>query len=298
MKRFKVKAPATTANMGAGFDSFGMAFDLFNEIIVEESDKFEISSNIPTTPRTKSNLVYRTISDFCKQLGKPVPTLKITQQDNIPLARGLGSSAACVVSGLLAANHITGGTVSTDDILQIATKIEGHPDNVAPALLGGLVVSATEPSKVAYVKIPPPQELAFTAIIPSFTLATKAARSVLPASYSRQDATFNIARASLFIASILTGKWENIPTALEDKIHQPYRKPLVPGMEEVFTKTRELGAIGVYLSGAGPTIMAITKKENHQQFLTKLNTHLSTLKEPWQAQYLAQNINGALVEEI
>jgi len=297
MKRIKVTSPATTANMGAGFDSFGMAFDLFNEIIVEEAEQFEIASDSPTTPRTKTNLIYRTICDFHKELGRPVPTLKITQVDKIPLARGLGSSAACVVSGLLAANRLLGDTVSTDDILQMANKIEGHPDNVAPALLGGMVVSATEPGKVAYVKILPPQKLVFTAVIPGFTLATKAARGVLPDSYSRQDATFNISRASLFIASIMSGKWENIPLALEDRIHQPYRKPLVPGMEEIFCKARELGAIGVYLSGAGPTLMTISMKEHHPQFMAKFTAYLSGLDDSWQAHLLTPNLSGATVVE-
>lgn len=291
---FKVRVPATTANMGAGFDSFGMAFNIFNEITVEESDNFKIEPNDDFISTTKDNLIYKTMLHYYKEIDKPIPTIKITQNDKIPLTRGLGSSAACVVAGLVAANKLAGNLLNTDELLQIASDVEGHPDNVAPALLGGLVVAAYEPKKkVNYVKINPPEGLSFVALIPDFALSTKKARSVLPTRYSRADMVFNISRASLFIASMMSGKWENLNMAIDDKLHQPYRKALVPGMGEVFNKSIEHGALGVYLSGAGPTVMAVLLSEKEQAFTKHMSTYLKTLDNKWNMQGLQANYIGA-----
>jgi len=286
-----VKIPATTANMGAGFDSFGMAFDLFNEIVVEASDRFSIISDSPV-PKTKDNLIYKSILHFYTQIGRPVPHLRITQTDRIPFTRGLGSSAACVVGGIVAANALEGNLVDQDALLQMACQMDGHPDNVAPALLGGLVVAVAELDKVSYVKIDPPDALAFISIVPDFVLSTKKARGVLPNCYAREDVVFNVSRAALFVASIMSGKWQNISTALGDRIHQPYRNPLVPNMENIFKQSMELGALGVYLSGAGPTVMAIVLKSHMQTFLTNIVQYLETLNDKWCAQPMHPNFNG------
>jgi len=285
-----IKIPATTANMGAGFDCFGMAFDLFNEICVEESDKFEIITDNASIPTSRDNLVCRAMEHFFAEVGKAMPVVRISQVDRIPLTRGLGSSAACVVGGLVAANALAGESVDTDEILRMACDMEGHPDNVAPALLGGLIVAAAEPKKVSYVKITPPDGVSFVALIPEFAVATKKSRGVLPSHYSREDVIFNISRASLFIASMMSGKWENLPTAVDDRIHQPYRKGLVPGMEDVFRKARDCGAFGVYLSGAGPTVMAIVPATQEDEFLKAMDGE-------WRARILRPNFNGAEVLE-
>ena len=287
----KIKTPATTANMGAGFDAFGMAFDLFNEITIQESDNFKIISQDLTIPTDESNLIYKSIKHFYSYANKPTPTIQITQTDRIPQARGLGSSAACVVGGLVAANALAGNIADSNQLLKLACEIEGHPDNVAPALLGGLVTSVAEAEKVHYVKITPPDGVTFVALIPNFKLETKSSRGVLPAQYSKADVTFNIARASLFIATMASGKWENIPTAIEDKIHQPYRKPLVPGMDEVINKAKACGALGTYLSGAGPTVMAIVLNHRHQEFISAFKS------DTWQVKTLKQNFSGAYIEE-
>ena len=290
----KIKTPATTANMGAGFDSFGMAFKLYNEIEVKEAEEFCIVSNA-NVPKTKDNLIYKSILHFYNEVGKTMPILNITQIDRIPFTRGLGSSSACVVSGLVCANTLTGNILTTDDILQMACKIEGHPDNVAPALLGGIVVAALENNKVSYVKIDPPTKLSFISIVPDFSLYTKKSRGVLPQSYSMEDVVHNISRSGLFIASILTNKWENIATALDDKIHQPYRKPLIPNIDDIFNKSKELGTLGTYLSGAGPTIMAISLKEHTNEILANLTDYLQTLETKWTANILEANNNGVEV---
>ena len=289
-----VKIPATTANMGAGFDSFGMAFDLFNEITVEKSDSFSIisSSNVP---KTKDNLIYKSILHFYSQVGRAVPHLRITQTDRIPFTRGLGSSAACIVGGIVAANAIEGNLIDNSALLQMACQMDGHPDNVAPALLGGLVVAAVEHNDVNYVKINPPNELAFISIVPNFVLSTKKARDVLPSGYSREDVVFNVSRASLFIASVMSEKWGNISAALDDRIHQPYRNPLVPNMENIFSKSKEFGALGAYLSGAGPTVMVITLKTNEQEFLANIEHYLESLSDKWCAQPMRPNFNGTVV---
>ncbi|MCL2618639.1 MAG: homoserine kinase, partial [Defluviitaleaceae bacterium] len=166
-----IRVPATTANMGPGFDCTGMALNIYNELTAEESDRLSINITGGTSasmPVTKDNLIYTTISRTFARMGKPAPNLRITQKDSIPVARGLGSSAACIVAGLLAANELCGGGCSRDELARMACSIEGHPDNVVPAMLGGLVTGATDASGLRYVRIEPSDELSFALFIPSF----------------------------------------------------------------------------------------------------------------------------------
>lgn len=259
----RIQIPATSANLGAGFDALGLALTYYNYVNLEESDRIEISSldglEIPTD---ETNLVYesaKSLSDIC---GQPLKGLKLEQVNNIPMARGLGSSSACIVAGLVGANTLLGNPLSSDDLVDLAAQIEGHPDNTAPALLGGIVTAVFDGKKVHWVKQEVFTTLKFVAIIPNFELKTEKARACIPKEIAHKDAVFNLSRAALFSASLLTGKFENLRTAVDDRLHQPFRIPLIPKANEVFDLAYTLGAYAAYISGAGPTIMAIVDHDN------------------------------------
>lgn len=259
----KIQIPATSANLGAGFDALGLALTFYNYVEMEQSDRIEISSadglEIPTDEK---NLIYISAKDLFKVCGKKLDGLKLIQTSNIPMARGLGSSSACIVAGLVGANHMLGNPLTTDDLVDLAAQIEGHPDNTAPALLGGIVTAVFDGRKVHWVKQEVYTKLKFVAVIPDFELKTEKARACLPTEISHKDAVYNLSRAALFSASLLTGKFENLRTAVHDKLHQPYRMELIPHCREVFDIAYTHGAYGAFISGAGPTVMAIVDEEN------------------------------------
>ncbi len=254
----ELKIPATSANIGSGFDSLGLALDLYNYVWMEEHDGLIIQSmDDIVIPTDESNLIYDTARRLYAECGRAFPGLRITQKNDIPLTRGLGSSSACIIAGLLGANTLMGGPIPQDEIIHYACVLEGHPDNVAPALLGGLVTSALEGKRVYYVKQEIHTGVKFAAFIPNFELSTKKARAALPEMVSHKDAVFNLSRAALASVSLYSGNLQNLRVAVDDRLHQPYRLGLIPGADKVFDLAYELGAYGVYVSGAGPTIMAI-----------------------------------------
>ncbi len=259
----KIRIPATSANLGAGFDALGLALTYYNYVELEESDTIDISSTDSVQiPKDESNLIYISARDLFEVCGKRLNGLKIIQSNDIPMARGLGSSSACIVAGLVGANTLLGSPLTTDDLVDLAAQIEGHPDNTAPALLGGIVTAVFDGRKVQWVKQEVFTKLKFVAIIPDFELKTEKARACLPKEVSHRDAVYNLSRAALFSASLLTGKFENLRTAVDDKLHQPYRMELIPHCSEVFDIAYTHGAYGVYISGAGPTVMAIVDEKN------------------------------------
>lgn len=295
----KIKIPATSANLGAGFDSLGLSVDLYNYVEMELSDRVDISSSDGTKiPVSKSNLVYssaKTLFDLC---GKKLDGLKIIQQNNIPMTRGLGSSSACIIGGLVGANILLNNCFSKDDLVNIASKIEGHPDNTTPALLGGIVTAVIENDKVYWVKQEVYNSLKFIAVIPNFQLSTTLARKSLPEMVSHLDARFNLSRAALFSASLLQGKYENIKTAVNDKLHQPYRMKLINHAEDVFAKAYELNAYGIYISGAGPTLMAIINSDDNK-FVAELRGYLDSLSlTQWEIKELRIDNEGTTAENI
>lgn len=257
-----VKVPATSANLGSGFDALGLALTLYNTVQMEEWDGPDIASlddvEVPSGP---DNLIYSTAGRLYEICGRPFRGLRIRQKNDIPMARGLGSSSACLVGGLLGANALLGNPLHTEDLLNLAAALEGHPDNVAPAILGGLVTCAMEEGKVYSVSVPVAPNVHFAAMIPETPLPTSHARSVLPESVSRSDAVYNLSRAALMTSSLFSGSLENLRVATGDRLHQPYRMGLIRGADAAFRIARELGAYGVYISGAGSTIMAIIDKE-------------------------------------
>ena len=274
--KIKVSVPATSANVGSGFDALGLAVTLYNTVTFEDSEVLEISASDGTRiPRGESNLVYRSAKGLFEKVGKQIPPLKITQTNPIPMARGLGSSSACIIAGLLGANRMLGDVLNTQELLTLATAIEGHPDN---ALLGGLTSSVFEDGKVDSVKRYVDESLCFAAIVPDYKLLTEAARAALPKEVSHKDAVYNLSRAALVPAAFCEGRHDLLAIATEDKLHQQYRMPLMPGSREVFDMARLCGAKAVYVSGAGSTVMAVAEKAEAEKFYSKLEKGLELLE--------------------
>lgn len=271
---FKIQIPATSANLGAGFDALGLALTFYNYVEMEESDKIDIaSSDGLDIPTDEKNLIYISAKDLFNVCGKKLEGLKLRQTNSIPMARGLGSSSACIIAGLVGANKMLGDPLTKDDLVDLSAQIEGHPDNTAPALLGGIVTAVFDGRKVHWVKQEVFTKLKFIAIIPDFELKTEQARACLPKEIAHKDAVYNLSRAALFSASLLTGKFENLKTAVDDRLHQPYRMELIPHCKDVFDIAYTHGAYGAYISGAGPTIMAIVD-ENNTYFAGKMKFSL------------------------
>lgn len=265
MKRMRI--PATTANMGPGFDCIGMAFDLYNYINYEpvaEEGYCELSSDgdAGKIDLSKDNLIYKAYCAVFAALQKPVTGIKMHFENNVPYSRGLGSSSAALIGGVKVANDVLGNPLDDRALLNIALQFEGHPDNIAPALLGGVVISGLEDDgAVFYRKITPPANLRCTVIIPDYPLATQKAREVLPKQLSMKDAVFNIGRMALLVDALHTGDLQQLALAMEDRLHQPYRMPLITGMEELIPVAKALGALNVTISGAGPTILLVSDGE-------------------------------------
>ena len=295
-----IRIPATSANMGPGFDSIGIAVKLYNHIWVEEipeglivevKRKQEIA-----VPKDETNLIYQTMKYFYDQKGLKMPGIKIIQEDFIPMVRGLGSSAACIVGGLFAANALAGNIAGKEELAQMAAKLEGHPDNSNPAIFGSMVVGAQDEKEMNHVRLELPDDLLFATMVPDFPVSTHDSRRVLPDAYSRGEMVFNASRAALLVASMMTGKYENFDMAMEDCVHQPYRAQLIPGMNEIFAHAKEFGAVASYLSGAGSTLMAMVTKEKAESFEEKMSEYLSTLAHNWKLNLLEADMQGVLVE--
>ncbi len=253
---FKIIVPATSANLGSGFDALGMALSLYNTVLIEESDIIDITTTDKSkVPCNENHLVYSTVKRVFDIYGKPLTGLKIVQTNGIPMARGLGSSSACIVAGLLAANAMLGNPMTKQEILTLGTQIEGHPDNIAPALLGGFVVSAFDEGNVYSLKKAVLPSLQFIALIPEFKLYTKKARAILPKSVSHKDAIYNLSRAALLATAFCEERYDFLQVATKDSIHQQYRLPLIEGGDKIFNLAKKLGAQSVFISGAGPAIL-------------------------------------------
>ena len=293
----RVQVPATSANLGSGFDSLGIALSMHNRVWMEESDVVDISSRDSTViPTDEHNLIYWAAKRLYEQCGRKLPGLRLVQENNIPMARGLGSSSACIVAGILGANRLLGTPFSQKDLVNFAAKIEGHPDNTTPAIEGSLVASAIEGERVYSVSVPVSDKIRFAVFIPPFELKTEKARAVLPAQYSRSDAVYNLSRSALMTASLFSGSLENLRVAVGDRIHQPYRSGLIEGLDSVFRMSYELGSLGTYVSGAGPTIIAMIHAGDADSFLHYASSHLEERGiSGWQVLVLDTDANGASV---
>ena len=291
-----LQIPATSANLGAGFDALGLALQFYNKVEMEESDTIDIASLDDTpVPTDERNLIYISAKDLYEVCGRKLPGLFLRQTNTIPMTRGLGSSSACIVAGLVGANTLLGCPLGTDDLVDLAAQIEGHPDNIAPALLGGIVTAVFDGRRVHWVKQEVYTKLRFVALIPDFELPTEKARACLPQTVSLKDAVYDLSRAALFSASLLTGKFENLRTAVHDKLHQPYRMALIPHAREVFDIAYAHGAYAAYISGAGPTVMAIADEEN-EYFAGKMRFSLDNAGlRGWQVHDLKIDNQGCVL---
>ncbi len=258
--KIKLKIPATTANLGPGFDTLGLALDIFNTIEMEElRSGLEIlitGEGLGELPTNEKNLAYQAAHQVFQKAGSAPTGLRITQNNQIPLSRGLGSSAAAIVGGLLAANKLLGNLLTHQQLLDMATEMEGHPDNVTPAFHGGLVVACMHNETVKFAAIKPPKPLWVVVVIPQFHLSTRRARTILPECISMTNATFNSSRVALMVHAFQSGDYSLLQWACDDRLHQPYRAQLIPGLLQVIDAAKQGGSLGAALSGAGPTVIA------------------------------------------
>ncbi len=269
--KVSVKTPATIANIGPGFDSFGLALPLYNIVTVEETvlpgTGIEINiineknneNDLIDIPTDKNNIVYKAIELLYNFIGQNPTELKITIKTQIPISRGLGSSASVIVGGLIAANELLGRPADEKVLLSIATEIEGHPDNITPAFVGGMTMASwEEDGSVIYRKLPWNDEWKLMVCIPDYELNTEISRSVLPKEVPLTDAVYNLKRSAMFVEALYTKDEELLKMSLKDKIHQPYRQKLVPGMTEIMDNLKHTnGVIGTVLCGAGPSVLII-----------------------------------------
>lgn len=254
-----VRVPATTANLGPGFDCLGLALGIFNtvELAFAETTVVEVTGfGADALPRDGSNLVLVAARRAAAAAGAQVPGWGLRQHNDIPLARGMGSSSAAIVGGLVAANALLDAGLSPRELLDIAVSIEGHPDNVAPAMLGGLTVCCTDEEGLGVARFEPPAGLRAVLAVPDYEVSTEAARRTLPSEIPHADGVFNTCHSTAVLAALVAGDMALLGQAMKDRLHEPYRAPLVRGMAECAAAARAAGAHAAALSGSGPTIVA------------------------------------------
>ena len=264
MNKIIIKVPATSANLGPGFDALGLALNIWNVTEITEAGSFSLHIEGEGSKRlahNNKNLIYRSAEKVYETVTREIPALSIRCVNQIPLASGLGSSAAAILTGILGANALLGSVLSKEEILSLATEIEGHPDNIAPALCGGLVVSTIEDGKVIARQLPI-MPFHITVVLPEFNFTTKQARAVLPKQVPLKDAIHNISHAVLVTAAFRTGDIVLLGQAMSDTLHQPYRLPLIPGALAAMEAGKEAGASAVALSGAGPSLIAFSAEDD------------------------------------
>lgn len=239
-----------------------------NNLVTVEVTKRGLSIDISgeghaTLSRDEANRIYQCIREVFRRIGLPIPGLHITLENAVPVERGLGSSATAAVGGLAAANKLCGDPLSTDEILALACRWEGHPDNITPALLGGLTVSVMVGENVVYARLPVP-DLGVVLFVPDFPIPTERARGVLPEYVSHRDATHNVGRVALLVAALTSGRADLLPVAVDDRLHEPYRVALFPQIASFYLAAKEAGARAAFLSGSGSTILALTSGDENK----------------------------------
>lgn len=299
--RVRVRVPATSANLGPGFDALGLALALHNEVIGEEADEVAVAVEGEGAARLDAgakNVVARGVALGFEVAGRPFRGACLRCVNRIPLSRGLGSSAAAWVGGLLAANALLGEPIDRDGLLAAATRAEGHPDNVAAALLGGLTVSCADGPRVTAVSLPLPAGIDWVVLVPETESSTHEARAVLPDVVPRADAVFNVQRVSLLLAALGAGRADLLDLAMQDRLHQPYRRRLFPWMEEVAAAGRRAGALGCVLSGAGPCLLAAVPARGGQVVAAAMAEALRAAGIAGQALHLPVDLRGATWERL
>lgn len=256
-----VRVPATTANMGPGFDCLGMALDIWNTLQVEVGGTgLEVlGEGEGTLARNESNLVYQSFQLPFQELSKPVPSVRLVCHNAIPLGRGLGSSSAAVIAGLVAGNELCGRALGQERLLELAVRVEGHPDNASPAILGGCCIVVQDGGHLVTAQVPVPEGLSCVLFVPDMPMPTKQARAVLRPQVPRQDAVYNMGRVALLVRAFSTGDLAHLAIATQDRLHQPDRQAIFPAMRNIFRAALDAGALGVWLSGAGSSVLALAR---------------------------------------
>ncbi len=255
----RVRVPATSANLGPGFDALGLALALYNEVILAPAATVAVTvegEGADRLDRGATNVVIRGVRAVYERVGRPFAGVRASCVNHIPTGRGLGSSAAAWLAGIVGANALLGEPLDRPAVLTLAATKEGHPDNVAAALLGGLTVACWSDGRVVAVSLPVPPEISWVALIPELEGLTAEARAVLPTSVLRADAVFNLQRVGLFLGGLQAHRPDLLAVAMDDRLHQPYRRRLFPWMEAVTIAAQQAGAVGCVLSGAGPSLLA------------------------------------------
>ncbi len=280
MTIFEVSVPATTANIGAGFDCLGAALSLYNHFEFSLADRLTITASgegADKVERDETNLVYKAIAKFYQHIDRPIPPIAFHTDTMIPLSRGLGSSATAIVGGIVGANLLAGSPLDRMELLDLAIAMEGHPDNVAPAMLGGCqLMASNQAGGWEFCDLRWHEEIAIAVAIPDFELSTAKARQVLPKQVSMADAIFNASHLALLSHGIQSGNASWLKAGLQDRLHQPYREGLITGMQDVQTAAIAAGAYGLVISGAGPTLLSLAP-------VGTIETVAQAMQKAWQA---------------
>ena len=303
MNKVSIRVPATSANCGSGFDTLGLACTLYNEVTYEitSSRGFQLEVTGEGAEYLKPcgrNLAFASFLRVWNEVtARERIGLKVTMHNRIPMSRGLGSSSSAIVAGIYAGNILSGNRFNDDELLGFATEIEGHPDNVAPALLGGFTISYMDGRKAHSLRVEPAKPLKFIAVVPERRLPTVLARQAIPKTVSHHDAVFNTSRASLLVGTLLSGEYQYLASGLEDKLHQPYRAHLIPGLDDVFEAARNAGAYNAIISGAGSTVMAYADvNSDHEKIARAMQDAFLKNNEPCAYHILDLDLDG--VKEI
>lgn len=290
----EVRVPATSANIGPGFDCLGVAVNMYNKFFVEEIKEGLIFEGCEDKFKNENNLIYVAMKKCFDKIGYKPTGLRIKMESDIPVSRGLGSSAACVVGGIVSANELAGRVLNKKELLDLAVEVEGHPDNVNPAFCGGMTVSISDNKEIIYSKVKVSEGIKFCALIPDFTLSTEKARTVLPKSIDYKDGIFNVGRTALMVSALNNGDFHLIKHACKDKLHQDYRAKLIENFYSIKKQCEKLNSLGVFLSGAGPTIMVMIREEENY-FSKNIKVFLDTLKNKWEVRELKIDNIGTII---
>jgi homoserine kinase len=293
-----VRVPATSANLGPGYDAVGLALSLSMRISLDRAPAPTIEvygTGAELIPRGLDHPAYRAASFVAEIVGESDAHFHLVQENAIPPTRGLGGSAAALVGGAVAANDLFGGQIAAPDLLNLVCELDGHPDNAAPALLGGLVIGTLTPGGVSAVRLEP-RDLKAVVAVPDFAVSTTAARRALPEQVPHRDAVFNVGRSGLLLGALATGEYELLRVAMQDRLHQPYRSHLVPGLEDVIEAALANGAYGACLSGSGPTVLAFAPEEHAPQIARAMQTAFEAQRVASKSWALEIDLAGARVE--
>lgn len=295
----KAIVPATTANLGPGFDVLGLALNLYNAFNIEEIESGLEINILPEgsvdLPLDERNLVYKAAMRLFNEVGFKPGGLRITIDNGVPMGRGLGSSSTAIVGGLAAANEVAKAGLSKDELFTLASEIEGHPDNVGPAIFGGFTICYPVGTGFKAASYKPAGTLQPVLLIPDSTLETKQARAVLPKEVSIADAVFNISRSTLLVSALLNGRSELLRDAMQDRLHQPYRAPLIPGLTELIEEVGKIPHVGIALSGAGPSLICIIEKAGATAFYGQVREVIKNISRGYTIQLAEFDFDGVQV---